>query len=316
MNTQENQVAKLTLEERQQRAEEILQSGSLIPLTVEWDGDRGIFECPSQDLHTTKSGRRDAIIYLDGKPRSWCFHRSCREWHRKATEALAAELDDRTPEEKKADKRNQKAFGRDNQDASYDELRVKGELTRIYRDFTWSPFPPSQGNDFHRFLSLWNDEDVIWVGETFDTGGINGIGHFREVSYWKSINLCPKHNHFTCASTFKPGSVDRIKDQVQTHKYFVVEFDQLAPEDKQENKRRGAAILLYLRNEMGFPLRMIVDSGNKSVHGWFDNVLSERNKLLLRRLGADMASMRPSQPVRRPGAIRENNNPQSILWMP
>jgi hypothetical protein len=63
---------------------------------------------------------------------------------------------------------------------------------------------------------------------------------------------------------------------------------------------------------------MVVDSGNKSLHGWFEmnEKITEQQRFFLRQLGADVNTMRPSQPVRLPGAIRDNGNVQSILWLP
>jgi hypothetical protein len=114
---------------------------------------------------------------------------------------------------------------------------------------------------------------------------------------------------------FLPGTVDRITKQVRQTPYLVVEFDSL-DQNKQENRRKGAALLNYLRQSLD--LKMVVDSGNKSIHGWFEmnKKVTEQERFFLRQLGADINSMRPSQPVRLPGAIRDNGNVQSVLWMP
>ena len=108
-------------------------------------------------------------------------------------------------------------------------------------------------------------------------------------------------------------SVDRITTNIAKTPYTIVEFDSLSP-NPETNKRRGAAILKYLASH-GLNLVMVVDSGNKSVHGWFRNDLKEEDMFFLRQIGADPQSMRPSQPVRLPGGIRSNGKIQHLLWI-
>jgi hypothetical protein len=79
-----------------------------------------------------------------------------------------------------------------------------------------------------------------------------------------------------------------------------------------------AAILNYLAHRG--PLVMIVDSGGKSLHGWFycagvpDNVL-RRFMNCAHRLGADKATwLNRSQFVRMPDGTRSNRNRQSVYY--
>ena len=163
-------------------------------------------------------------------------------------------------------------------------------------------------------LDPWKPHDVIWIGDVWDTGGEKGIGHFKTVDDWRAQPPNRYSNRFTTGSTYKPGTVDRKQASVLTPPYTIVEFDHLDAGPEQ-NRRKGAVLLNYLRPS--FDLRLVVDSGNKSVHGWFrnDDSMTEEAKFFLRQLGADMQTMRPSQPVRLQGAVRENGRVQSVLYV-
>ena len=296
----------MTLDERKQKAEEI--AG---PIT--WDGeDRGYFACPLGHLHTSPTRKGHTVVYLDGVPTFFCWHQSCQAWHQSANQVLRQACDDRTSSERKADKeaRRAKAIAHD------EALAILANRDEIYEKYHWHfPDNPLNSSDsYAAFLTIWDPRDVIWVGEVYNTGNRGG-DHFKPAEDWarSKVNLCG--NHFTCASTFRPGSLDRTNKEVLTTPYLVIEFDNLA-KDKEENRQRGAALLNYIQSRFGLVLRMVVDSGNKSLHGWFVNEgITGQTKFLLRQLGADINTMRPSQPVRLPGAIRENGNTQSILWI-
>jgi hypothetical protein len=299
---------KLTLEDKQKIGEEIV--GGLI----EWEDDRGYFTCPMMETHTTPTKDNHSVVYLDDIPTFYCWHSSCAEWYESANQLIRHSCDDRSPEERRAGKQGTK----DRQEAYYRALQVKSEREEIYKFYSWNAAfesPLFSQDSWAAFLKLWKPDDNIWVGEVYDTGGIKGARHFRQVDEWMASNINLRGSHFTCASTFLSGTVDRLNKQVSETKYLVVEFDSL-DQDKQENRRKGAALLNYLRQFLD--LRMVVDSGNKSLHGWFEvnDKITEQQRFFLRQLGADINSMRPSQPVRLPGAIRDNGNVQSILWVP
>jgi hypothetical protein len=99
--------------------------------------------------------------------------------------------------------------------------------------------------------------------------------------------------------------------QFPARKYVAVEFDAERDKDVQ------ASILLWLAEQ--WPLRLVVDSAGKSLHGWFDsdgtdegNLKSYFNDLV--RLGADPRTYTRSQFVRLPDGTRDNSKRQSILY--
>jgi hypothetical protein len=299
---------KLTLDDKQKVAEDIVGG------PIEWEDDRGYFTCPLADTHSTPTKDKHSVIYLEDIPTFYCWHSSCAEWYESANQLIRHTCDDRNPAERLAGRQQRK----DRQEAHYRALMVKAELEKIYESFAWDTIfesPLSSQDAWAAFLGLWMPGDIIWVGDVYDTGGYRGSHHFRPVEEWRHTNLDLRGNHFTCASTFLPGTVDRVNKQVSRTRYLVVEFDQL-DQDKQENKRKSAALFNYIRQEMNLDFVMVVDSGNKSLHCWLKNTATERQRFFLRQLGSDINAMRPSQPVRLPGAIRDNGNVQSILWVP
>jgi hypothetical protein len=93
--------------------------------------------------------------------------------------------------------------------------------------------------------------------------------------------------------------------------YQVVEFDR-------GTLKEQAAILSSLHSEYT-PLIMVVYSGGKSLHGWFDvRTLDEPSKLRFFRhsvfLGSDASLWDASKLVRMPGGRRDNGKTQDILY--
>jgi hypothetical protein len=297
-----------SLEEQHKIAEEI------VGVEIQWeeDGLKGFFLCPMAEGHTTPTKDKHTVCYLEGVPTFFCWHQSCKEWMENASSELRSKLDFRTYEERvetkiKAAQRKQ---------LKYDALRLRAELERIYEAFSWKTIfqkPYSPDDSWEIFLGLWKPHDVIWIGDVWDTGE-KGIGHFKTADDWRTPPPNRYSKRFTTASTFKPGTINRTLGNVSLTPYVVVEFDSL-DNDPESNKLKGAALLNYLRP--AFDLCLVIDSGNKSVHGWFSNDarMTQEAKFFLRQLGADMQTMRPSQPVRLAGAVRENGKIQSVLYV-
>ena len=130
----------------------------------------------------------------------------------------------------------------------------------------------------------------------------------------------------------KPGS-HRCRDNAGPRKYIVVEFDftKLFNKHIEAWARAGIstrdvqAMLIYTLATSGEPRRwpfMIVDSGGKSLHSWYQisKKFSEQNALdLLARavpFGADPKADEPERFFRFPGGTRssEKNQPQPVLF--
>jgi hypothetical protein len=99
-------------------------------------------------------------------------------------------------------------------------------------------------------------------------------------------------------------------DNTGPRRFVVYESDQL-------DKDTQAAILLHLADRA--PLSLVVDSGGKSLHGWFychGKTDDELRGFFAKAcsLGADPGPWSKSQMVRMPGGTRNNGKHQSILY--
>ena len=97
-------------------------------------------------------------------------------------------------------------------------------------------------------------------------------------------------------------------------KYLVVEFD-----DENITKSQQTGLIRFLRKQTGAQLVMLVDSGGKSIHGWFKASIDEstnwRFMTLAVALGADPRMWLPEQFARTPNCKRSNGNLQSCLFL-
>ncbi len=112
-------------------------------------------------------------------------------------------------------------------------------------------------------------------------------------------------------------SARSLDNAVEPHRrrYVVIEFDT-------GDSLSAQARLLTALHSTAAPLALVVFSGGKSLHGWFNvDALGCSAKLRLFRqgvlLGADPSLWDPSKLVRMPGGLRDTSIRQSILyWEP
>lgn len=291
---------------------------------VEWkDPLVGTALCPGHHLHSHQPAKRDAKIYINGVPTLYCFHDKCST----EVEAVNAKIraawslfqPDLSPEALLAAQikaAHKHAL----------ESRAKVGKDQILKEFAWDLTGETEfdkmnfSGHFVTWLGLWKPDDIIWIGEPGDSGQIKHQEHFFPVH---AIGRHNRTGRYSCASTFKPGSYSRRNLDVLTTPYLIVEGDAVlgkVPEtddERKENKRACGAIFNWLRSKCGLSLRAVVDSGNKSLHGWFSmpgNEVYEELRVILPALGCDRAMFKPSQPARIPGVIRENGNKQKLLY--
>jgi len=107
----------------------------------------------------------------------------------------------------------------------------------------------------------------------------------------------------------KDGKVStRCLDNTGARRFLVAEFDQNSIEEQ-------AALHQSLSGKL--PLALLVNSGGKSLHGWYFVQGKPESELRLfmhgaSRLGADSATWTPCQAVRLPGGRRDNGAVQTI----
>jgi hypothetical protein len=161
-------------------------------------------------------------------------------------------------------------------------------------------------NDYHGMLSLFKPDDIVWIGAVKDSG--NHPQNFRKVEEW--IRTHSPVGQFTTGAVFKYGTISRSNDNVDIRRYLVVESDVLT-------KPQMGAVFRVMREKFKMKLYAIVDTGGKSLHAWFESPPCEKYEKQLKAfiipLGCDPATFKPSQPIRMPGAKREDKT-QSLLW--
>lgn len=156
---------------------------------------------------------------------------------------------------------------------------------------------------------LFKLKDVVWIGNVFDSGEERGKDHFKLVEEWLNMRNIP--GEFISQSTYTIDALSRCDENVIDRKYLVIESDFLT-------KNETCAVFRYLE-EGGLTLRAIVDTGGKSLHGWFDwpgSVSVSEWKAIAVGLRCDPATFRYSIPVRLPGIIRKNTKrPQHLMYL-
>ena len=78
-----------------------------------------------------------------------------------------------------------------------------------------------------------------------------------------------------------------------------------------------AAVFHWIRTKVGLPLRAIVDTAGKSLHGWFDYPPAaelDDLRIVLPELGCDPKMFGASQPCRMPGALRDGKM-QTLIFL-
>ncbi len=130
---------------------------------------------------------------------------------------------------------------------------------------------------------------------------------------WVNDGLEPYQ--YICPNPLKGLDRGRCLDNILSRKFVVFESDH---PNIAGNWDIQAGLIDRLAKDM--PLRMIVWSGNKSLHAWFQVEGKEERKVykflnLATMLGADSASLRPSQLVRMPwGKRTDNNKVQKVIY--
>ena len=170
---------------------------------------------------------------------------------------------------------------------------------------------------------LFKSDDVLWLGGQYDSGSEHHSANFKTCGDWlKELKLPPR----IAASTFKAGSIARNKDNILSTPYIVVESDEaigfkpMTDTDKAENKRLNHAITRYLQRELRLTLRAVLDTGNKSLHSWFDMPPPDEFsalRQLAEGLSIDLSALDGSaSPFRMPYCKHsKTNNPAQLLFL-
>ena len=154
--------------------------------------------------------------------------------------------------------------------------------------------------------------DNIWIGDLNETGDPRFANRFRTVKDWlQTERRCP--GPFICPAHFKPGACERSSANVVQNRFLIVESDTLT-------KDEVSSVFLWLKES--WHLVAVIDTGNKSLHGWFQRPSDLKPgefadaKIVLESLGCDGAMFKPAQATRLPGWVREDTHLyQTLLYL-
>ena len=162
--------------------------------------------------------------------------------------------------------------------------------------------------DWRLLLNLYRPEDFVWIGDVRESGHERHASRFQPAARWLESDTCPV-GPFTLFVVLKPGACSRTKADVASQPFLVAESDKLG-------KDESGAVFRWLREEVGLTLRAVVDTGNRSLHGWFvrpDAETLRELRIVLPALGFDGATLRETQPVRLPGCLRPGKHTRQAL---
>ncbi len=276
--------------------------------SIDWNGTWGYCACPGEGLHQSRSRVKDCRILIVGAATLFCFHSSCQEMRHDVQKTIRKAIF-RAMKEGEIPLQKFKRPPAKVDHARALRAKAKFYFDSILRDFQWpcqeieadSPTKPPLDpmEQFHAHLDLFQGDDVVWIGNTFDSGEPSKVQHFQAVKDWKRFSSVPAN--FTCPSTFFEGTFKRSNSHVLKQRFLVVESDQL-------NFDEVGAVFRWLRDHMGLTLVTVIHSGGKSLHGWFvrpEEKLFQQLKIILPEFKCDPAMFKPAQPVRLAGAWRE-----------
>jgi len=287
-----------------------------------WESSaKGFIKCPGYEQHTTQSSStRECAVFLDEVPTVFCFHQSCAEEIETANRELRhasrqAEAGKGFPTCKKKLTVEQRAWQKEQRRVQAMRVRAAACMPMLLKQNAWTteqartespiPIPENPLEHWSLSLNLFEADEIIWVGNTFDSGEARHAQHFQTTTAWRQLPHAPYP--FTCPSIFKAGAYSRSNESVLAHKFLVVESDTLPKADM-------CSVFRWLNNSI--KLRAIVDTAGRSLHGWFecpDQKFLDELKIILPAMGCDPALFKPSQPCRMAGAWREKKI-QSLVW--
>lgn len=171
---------------------------------------------------------------------------------------------------------------------------------------------------FLQWCGLWGPGEVAWVGSRYDSTAAFAAHKFcpadkdQRDRIWEAI-VAERLDHAS-GLVWKEDAVNRRNECVAGRRLIVVEHDHAS-------KAETVGLIRYAADALGWPLKMILSTGGRGIHGIFDAsgispMQLKADATLLADLGADKNALGRSA-TRIPGALRqpENTNRQNILWL-
>ena len=288
---------------------------------IQWiDDTKGFCRCPGEDEHTTPTHPTHCQVFLDGAAGVYCRHDSCFDGNQEVSRSLRNALRGLNGEAQgcQVSAAETKRRIREEQKIELLERRAKFSLGRILKEHKWTydqiardtktPVGVCPDGHWRALLGLFKPDDIVWIGNISDSGQPVNSANFKTAAAW--LEGDQPQGMLTCPASFRSNSISRCKENVLHRRFLVVESDALS-------KDEVGAIFRWLCNEVGLNLRAVVDTGGKSLHGWFDypkQAIVDQLQVVLTHLGCDRALFRQSQPCRLPGALRDSKY-QKLIYL-
>jgi hypothetical protein len=170
----------------------------------------------------------------------------------------------------------------------------------------WWGFPAFRGTASEILPRLFNAGEFVCTGAEADAGETRTLEEVLAAGPEGLQFIVPNPMRGRLATTSEGRPSPRCKANILCRRFLVVESDSV-------EKEAQARILDFLGGFL--PLVMVVDSGGKSLHGWFyvEGLQQEAAEAFFRvacALGADSALWVPCQWVRLPGGTRAGESPR------
>lgn len=199
---------------------------------------------------------------------------------------------------------NGRRFVKPKPDIDHDMIERYAEVGNIDELRAESQSIPDQPHQL--LLNLFDGEDIVYVGTEVFKGFAETINQLGWDDLYDMQYICP--------NPLKKKEDGRVLTNIRERRFVVFEsdIDLLA-----ENWDGQAGVIEKLRSILR--LSMIVWSGNKSLHAWFDcrghaESQIHRFENMAIRLGADAQSLRMTQLVRFPWGKRDNGKVQKVIY--
>jgi len=169
---------------------------------------------------------------------------------------------------------------------------------------------------------LFNPDDLLWMGSVYDSNKPQHRANFRPAKEWLHVPQLPSR---LSAGTFREGSISRSRANLATQPYLIIESDDLighkptTDEEREVNRQLNAALMSFLTDRFHLELRALIDTGGKSLHGWFTHP-GEETALALAKLldglAIDSAVFHRAScaPLRAPGCLHEVTGNYASLY--
>ena len=248
-------------------------------------GDKTIAACPvCRAAGGDKTGNHLFINGTDGSGKYGCVAHERDSEHRKeifslvgipAKKEFTAEAKrqwaaDKQEQELQAQRKQLRVSNQKQLTARIEELlasKLKPYLSNNWKADLWHSSPLNLDDPDaipHEFIhSLYKPDDIIWMGETYDTGQSRHSANFKTCKDWLDFKSLPPR---VAGGTFHVGSFNRKMSNVNSVPYLIIESDDLigkkpcTRQERERNKALSSALISYAQDKLGLTLRAVIDT--------------------------------------------------------